>query len=101
MSFPYYFYSVALKEYKTAVTWYLDKSKQAAENFVKEVTATIQLICRDPNRFRKTYKSFQETSLKKFPFSVVYYFDKPGERIIIFSLYHHKRNPKRKFKKLR
>lgn len=98
MSFAHFFDPAAFIEYKEALIWYQRKSQKAAENFVIEVTASVRLICKDPLRYRNTYKEFRETSVKKFPYSIVYYFDKAGQRIVIFSVYHHRRSPKRKFK---
>jgi plasmid stabilization system protein ParE len=99
MSYKYIYDPVAFDEYKNAITWYLGKSESAATNFIKEIKKTIGIICKDPYRFRNTYKKFRETSLKKFPYSIVYYPDESNHMIVISSIFHHKRNPKRKFRK--
>ncbi len=54
----------------------------AAYNFIKEVKQSIELICSDPTRYRNTYKEFRETSLKKYPYAIVYLIDKEKEQIL-------------------
>lgn len=99
MSYTHIFEPNALTEYKEAVAWYRERSEAAAENLIIEVKARIEAICSDPLRYRNTYKLFRETSLKKYPYSIVYFVDENTNTIIITSLYHHKRNPKKKYRK--
>jgi plasmid stabilization system protein ParE len=55
-------------------------------------------ICDDPLRYRSTYKKLRETSLKKYPYSIVYFVDEKEQLVVIASVYHHKRDPRRKYK---
>lgn len=93
------FTPVAFQEYSDAVNWYLERSSIAADHFVMEVTERINAICEDPFRYRNQYKNFYETSLKKFPFYVIYFVDEKKKLVVIASVYHHKRSVKRKYKK--
>jgi plasmid stabilization system protein ParE len=99
MSYTYIFEPGALTEYKEAVEWYIARSETAAENLITEVKSRIEAICDDPLRYRNTYKNFRETSLKKYPYYLVYFVDENIKTVIITSLYHHKRNPKKKYRK--
>jgi plasmid stabilization system protein ParE len=99
MSYRHIYDPAALLEYKDAATWYSERSETAAFNFVKEVKETIAGISKEPLRYRNTYKKFRETSLKKFPYSVIYLIDEDNKKIIIVSVYHHKRNPRKKYRK--
>lgn len=100
MSYSYSFDPVALKEYKDAIEWYKARSENAAENLVKEVIQRIQTICNNPLLYRNTYKNFRETSLKRYPYYIIYFINTDSQLIIIASLYHHKRNPEKKYRKL-
>ena len=71
MGYQYYFEPRALKEYLTALKWYKKRSDKAAANFVKEMDNTISIICKDPLRFRISYKQFRESNLKKYPFHII------------------------------
>ena len=98
MNYKHVFAPAALIEYKEAVEWYDERSKTAAENFVRDVKEKIKSICINPLRYRNAYKYFRETSLKKYPFYIVYFVDENKRLVIISSVFHHKRNPKRKYK---
>ncbi len=82
MSYSYNYQQDALDEYKEATVWYLERSEMAAYNFIKEVKQSIELICSDPTRYRNTYKEFRETSLKKYPYAIVYLIDNEKEQIL-------------------
>lgn len=98
MNYIYKFLPVALVEYAEAVEWYKEKRIATAENFIADVTERIKDICADPSRYRNTYKYFREVSLKKYPYYIVYFIDTATSTIVISAVYHHKRNPKNKFK---
>ena len=95
------FDKIAAQEYEYAFDWYDKRSKDAADSFASAVQNIIDLICEHPKRYRNTHKNFREVSLKKYPFSVVYYVDTDKGVIDIISIYHHKKNPKWKFQKTR
>lgn len=40
-----------------------------------------------------------ELTLKKYPFNLIYYIDEERQRVVIVSIYHHKRNPTGKYLK--
>ena len=98
-------YSVTLQtdaqhEYEASLRWYMERSYPAAEKFVEAVDNALHLICENPTRWRNNYKNFYEISLKKYPFTVIYTIEKDEQLIVVLSIYHHKRNPKRKYRKL-
>jgi plasmid stabilization system protein ParE len=99
MSYQPVYLPVALTEYRDAVTWYNERSKRVAEDFVKIVREKIESICENPTRYRNTFKYFYETSLKKYPYYLIYMIDKANKIIVITSVYHHKRNPQKKYYK--
>lgn len=98
MNYRYIFNPIAFIEYKDAVTWYAERSETATINFVKEVKEKIAVICKEPLQYRNTYKKFRETSLNKYPYSIVYIVEENNRTVIILSLYHHKRNPQKKYR---
>lgn len=99
MGYQHYFEPRALKEYVAAIKWYKKRSDKAAANFVKEMDDAISIICTDPFRFRISYKLFREISLKKYPFYIIYSIEETKKQVLIFSVFHHKRNPVIKFRK--
>ena len=89
----------AQKDYESSLEWYAYRSLIAAENFIIAVENALLLICEHPERWRNTYKNFHELGLKDYPFSIIYTIEKSKELIVVTSIYHHKRNPKKKHNK--
>jgi len=99
MTFTYIFDTTGIEEYEQAVYWYREHSVSAMNNFIKAVDGKIKDICTAPTLYRNTYRKYRETQLSKFPYSIVYLVDEQTRIVTITSIYHHKRNPKRKYKK--
>ena len=98
MSFVITYQERALREYEGAMEWYRERSEVAAANFEIAIKEKIDLLRSAPELFKKSYKHFREVSLDGYPFSILYLIDKKESRIIISSIFHHKRNPRQKFK---
>jgi plasmid stabilization system protein ParE len=99
MSYAIGFQQKALTEYEQAVTWYVEKSRQAAGNFESALNERIDLLREDPGRYKQTYKQFREVSIKKYPYNIIYFIDDDHKQVIIFSIHHQKRNPRKKYRK--
>ena len=99
MTYRYVYDPVAFSEYTEAVSWCQERSQRVAENFVADLGDKIQEICTDPLRYRCTYKEYRETSLRRFPFTVVFMVDQTARKIIITAVFHHKRNPRKKYRR--
>lgn len=88
----------AQNEYDESILWYLERSLLATENFISTVDDAFLQICEFPYRWKNLYKNFYEYGLKKYPFHIIYTIDDEMKTIVIFSIYHQKRNPKKKYK---
>ena len=100
-AYQYIFDPLAANEYEEAFKWYEQRSLVAADNLIVAVQEAIIAICTDPYRYRNTYKKVRELNLKKYPYALIYFIDENKQLITIISLFHHKRNPKRKYRKLK
>lgn len=98
MSYKHVYTPAALKDYSESVSWYALRSTRAAENFIIEVKEKIRGICNNPAKFKSRYKNFRETSLKKYPFYIIYFTDDANNTVVITAIYHHKRNPRSKYR---
>ncbi|MBD0277396.1 MAG: type II toxin-antitoxin system RelE/ParE family toxin [Flavisolibacter sp.] len=76
-----------------------ERSKQASENFEAAVDERINLLRSQPDRYKKSYKQFHEVVLKKFPYSILYLINEKEKQVVISSIYHHRRNPEKKYRK--
>jgi plasmid stabilization system protein ParE len=99
MGFNYILLAKAQEEYESSVIWYNERSTLAADQFIEAVEYTLQLICEHPDRWRNEYRKYRELGLRKYPFNIVYTIDVEHELVIVNSIYHHSRNPKKKYKK--
>jgi len=99
MSYKHSFDPMALAEYKEAIEWYGQKSITALDGFIAAVNVKIEAVCLTPALYRITYKNQREVSLNKFPYAIVYSVNENAKMVTITSVYHHKRNPRRKYKK--
>ena len=99
MSYRIVYQPRAINEYEEATAWYKERSVQAAENFDAAVNSKIDFLRVHPLRYKKTYKDFHEIRIQKYPFNIIFLVDEVKMMVIISSLYHHKRNPKKKYRK--
>lgn len=60
----------------------------------------IELICNYLTSWRNKYKDFYELGTKKYPYTIIYKIDNQNELIIVYSIFHHKRNPLKKYNKI-
>ncbi len=97
MPYKYIFDPKAAGDYEKAYLWYQQRSEMAAGRLIIEVEEAIKRICADPYRYRNAYKKLRESSLKKFPYTLIFLVDDMKVLIVITSLFHHKRNPKKKY----
>lgn len=98
MSYIIAYQERALKEYELAIEWYREHSESAAQNFEVAVKEKIDILRAAPESYKNTYRKFREVVLKKYPYSILYIIEAQTKTIIIFSIYHHKRNPRKKYK---
>jgi mRNA-degrading endonuclease RelE of RelBE toxin-antitoxin system len=88
----------AFTEYEQTVTWYVERSQQAAENFEAALNERMVLLRNEPARYKKTYKQFREVRLKGYPYSIIYFIDDSNKQVILFSIHHHRKNPRKKYR---
>jgi plasmid stabilization system protein ParE len=98
MSYKITFRKKVVKEYLHAIAWYKERSPSAAENFVRLFQQRLDEIEMQPDYFRNSYKHFHETKIRRYPYNVVYFIDESKKIIVVTTLFHQKRNPRKKFR---
>jgi len=91
--------AVAAQEYQDAINWYAERSKPAAEKFVKAIDEKLDSISRNPKQYKNLYKNYYEVSTRKYPFCIVYFLEETLLQVVVVAIYHHKRHPKKKYRK--
>lgn len=99
MSYRYVLLQSAQQDYEEALLWYMEKSERSANNFIAAIDNALQLICDHPDRWRNEYKHYYELGVKKYPFTIIYSIEPDKQRVVVSSIYHQKRNPKKRYRK--
>jgi plasmid stabilization system protein ParE len=99
MAYKYILHEHAQEDYETSLQWYAERSVQVGAGFAAAIEDALQLICEHPARWRNSYSNYHELGLKNYPFSIIYTIEPNLKLVVITSIYHHKRNPKKKYKK--
>jgi plasmid stabilization system protein ParE len=101
MKYQYILHEKAQEDYETSLQWYIERSKQAAEDFIVAVNTALDLIIEYPTRWNNKYKKYYELGLKKYPFVIIYIIESDKNLIIVSAIYHYKRNSKNRYRKIK
>lgn len=88
----------ALEEINESYEYYEEQQIGLGDYFTSDVYKTIRYIQKFPLHFNKFIKNYRQAKTDKFPFLVVYEIEEENEVIIIISIFHTSRNPKKKLK---
>lgn len=80
-------------EIAEAFDWYEDRVPGLGSDFLLCVDAVFQSVLRDPQQFPRVYRVVRRALTRRFPYEV--FFVEDDERIVVLSVFHAKRNPKR------
>jgi plasmid stabilization system protein ParE len=93
------FHELANKDFEESYDWYEKKEENLGERFAQAIRDTLKIIQDRPEMFHIIKQSFREASVSVFPYTIVYRFNKKKDAIFIVSIYHGKRNLKKKFRR--
>jgi toxin ParE1/3/4 len=88
---PVEIHPAALAEFKSALSWYFERSEAAAHKLVEELDRAIQLVVESPARWPKGDHSTRKFVLRRFPFAIIYR-EKPAV-IQVLAIAHGHRRP--------
>ena len=86
-------------EFQDAALWYEMKSKGLGERFIDTITKKLETIQEHPERYPKRKNLFREAPIRIFPFIVVYTFYRREKKVIVSSIFHTRKNPRKKYRK--
>lgn len=79
--------------------WYQEKKDGLGLLFYDIIEKKIIELAEHPERYPLVKKRFRQTTIKKFPFVIIYEFIVKENYILISSVFNTHRNPKLKFRK--
>ncbi len=95
------FYPEAEKEYLESVIWYENNLIGLGQKFINEIENIIERIVINPLIFPIKKGKLREAVVKKFSFVIVFEISEKYQKILVLSVYHTSRNPKKKYRKLK
>jgi plasmid stabilization system protein ParE len=95
MSYPFELSPKAEKELYKAWNWYEDEQPGLGERFEKEIFRKIDLIIINPLHYA-VKKGLHEARTDSFPYLIIYKISPKRNIIIIVSIFHMSRHPKKK-----
>jgi plasmid stabilization system protein ParE len=101
MAYRYRIHELAHEEYISAYEWYQLKQSGLETRFMNCVEKRLQQISEHPEYFSKRQGNYRIAKVENFPYYIVYEFFKRKLLIHIAAIYHGKRHPKRKFRKIK
>lgn len=75
-----------------AMAWYDEQKPGLGDEFLARVERLFEQIVERPARFPRTHKIFHRAILGRFPYTI--YFSIDADRIIVFAIYHQRRDPR-------
>ena len=79
-------------ELDEAAAWYAARSRGLGAEFVRVIDAAFASIERNPRQFPVVYKDFRRAVVRRFPYAILFTVSEP--EIVIWSVFHSRRDPK-------
>lgn len=83
----------AEQEMEEAFEWYEERVPGLGSDFLLCVDATLNSIARQPQQYPHVHRVVRRALTRRFPYEVFFVDD--AERVVVLSVFHAKRNPKR------
>ncbi|MBU0699124.1 MAG: type II toxin-antitoxin system RelE/ParE family toxin [Proteobacteria bacterium] len=83
----------AQQDIDEAYSWYEDRRSGLGEEFLACVDACIQAICRTPELHAKVHEEYRRSLVRRFPYAIFYEYT--GGKVIVYSIFHASRDPKK------
>ena len=93
------YFPEASRELEEAFEWYLERSLQAAEAFLRETDRAVAVIAAAPRVWPRFEVGTRRYVLHRFPYNIIYRETEPGIEVVAVA--HHKRRPRYWYRRLR
>lgn len=93
------YFPEASRELEEAFEWYLGRSLQAAEAFLREIDRAVAVIVAGPGVWPRFEVGTRRYVLQRFPYNIIYREAQAGIEVVAVA--HHKRRPRYWYRRLR
>ena len=80
-------------EMADAFDWYEARVAGLGEAFLLCLDAVFSAVMRNPRQYPRIHRTVRRALVRRFPYEV--FFVEDAERVVVLSVFHAKRNPKR------
>lgn len=87
----------ANSEVMDASVWYEEKLKGLGSKFKETIGRKLRLIEQFPEHYPKRKANFREAPVRMFPYLIIYKVYKRKREIVVYSIFHSNRNPRKKY----
>jgi plasmid stabilization system protein ParE len=87
------------KDLTEASVWYERKAEGLGTRFKEVIGRKLRLIEQYPERYPVRKANFREAPVRIFPYLIIYKLYQRKKEIVVYSIFHSKRNPKTKYKR--
>jgi toxin ParE1/3/4 len=87
----------AIETAQQAYNWYEEQQNGLGEIFIKEIENCLDKIETWPISYAKVKSNFRQIIVRTFPYVIV--FEINGNEVIVYTIFHTSRSPRKKFKK--
>lgn len=89
----------AYQDLQDASLWYGSQNEVLGLQFLEVIERKLKIIEQFPERYPIRNSNFRETPVRTFPYLIIYKLYKQKKQIVVFRVFHTRRNPRTKFKK--
>lgn len=89
----------AINDIQDAYQWYEEQQTGLGYLFIQEIQDAYIKLKEHPVIYQKVKYGFRQLNINKFPYVIVYDVDDTNKLVIIYTVFHTSRNPKKKFNK--
>lgn len=89
----------ARQDIADAMSWFASKLENLDKRFLKAVEETLYRIQRNPFAFKRVYKKFRKSAVKRFPYVILY--EPEQKNVVIYSVFNTWQHPKKKLSRLK
>ena len=91
MNLPVTFHRAASAEFNEACTWYENKRRGLALEFITEIDHCVSQASENPFQFAVVREDIRRVVANRFPYNV--YFRVEQRRIVVLAIFHGRRDP--------
>jgi len=101
MAIPYRLHKEAHREFIDAFEWYEFRQEGLGRRFMENVERRLRQISVHPEYYGKHHLNFRQVKVDEFPYMIVYEYFPRKKIIYILAIYHQRRRPKGRYRRMR